>query len=244
MESDDVSVEDRKRARYCRNYRSRTCPLLYGRRLPSRALPPARNPRKRSRRSCRQDRSVRPPFLRLRQLLHCHPGSSGRPTCFQGSHLTASIASMRHQALFRKRLSLGLYSGHRVRTIRPDFLQSSWPPPEKSDLRSKRRQRSPSSMARAARSRDVWTPLLPAISDRNRNKSEISEFVMGLRRTARAVAWITGCTKNSLPTPRYRKAVTRSRREIGAGSSGKSEPARNRVGCCFDFDRASGEVLR
>ena len=81
-----------------------------------------------------RDRSVRPPFLRLRQLLHCHPGSSGRPTCFQGSHLTASIASMRHQALFRKRLSLGLYLGHRVRTIRPDFLQSSWPPPEKPDF--------------------------------------------------------------------------------------------------------------
>ena len=49
-------------------------------------------------------------------------------------------------------------------------------------------------MERAARSRHVWTPLLPAISDRNRNKSKISEFVIGLRRTARRTARNSGRT--------------------------------------------------
>ena len=41
-------------------------------------------------------------------------------------------------------------------------------------------------MARAARSRHVWTPLLPAISDRNRNKSKISEFVTGASQNSEA----------------------------------------------------------
>jgi hypothetical protein len=43
------SRQDRTLARCCRNHRSRTCPLQYGRRLPSRALQPVRNPRRRSR---------------------------------------------------------------------------------------------------------------------------------------------------------------------------------------------------
>ena len=49
-------------------------------------------------------------------------------------------------------------------------------------------------MERASRSLNVWTPLLPSISDRNRNKSKISEFVIGLRRTARRSARNSGRT--------------------------------------------------
>ena len=47
-------------------------------------------------------------------------------------------------------------------------------------------------MARAARSRHVWTPLLPAISDRNRNKSKISEFVTRASQNSEA---------NDVPSP-------------------------------------------
>lgn len=41
-------------------------------------------------------------------------------------------------------------------------------------------------MARATRSRHVWTPLLPIISDRNRNKSKISEFNIGASQNSEA----------------------------------------------------------